>query len=94
MARKNDELHISESLFGHRKRGSTELFVDILDSIGGGCKKTHLMYKANLSHSQMGKYVVTMLERELIGFNENEYHLTWKGWKALNMFKEWRRLVS
>lgn len=69
-----------------RKRSRMDIMHDMLKIIrekNGKIKKTHLMYKANLSHKQMKLYLNELIKNGLLenkSFeNKNLIHITKKG---------------
>ena len=78
-----------------RKRSRIDIIYDILRVIqerGGKIKKTHLMYKANLSHGQMKLYLDELYEKKLIekNFSSNKYliEITKKGGDFCRNYKQ------
>ena len=69
-----------------KKRSRMDIISDILKIIrgkDGRIKPTHLMYKANLSHTQMSMYLNELVEKGLVEKNHsekvNEIGITKKG---------------
>ncbi len=69
-----------------RKRNRTEIMHDMLKIIQekkGKLKRTHLMYKANLSHNQMKAYLEELTKKGLIETkadgNKSSLNITKKG---------------
>ena len=78
-----------------RKRSRIDIIGDILLSIrdkGGEIKPTHLMYKSNLSHSQMKSYLEELVEKSFIQKTKKENYeyiiLTDKGFNFIQKLKE------
>lgn len=49
-----------------RNRTRIEILSSILDVAGKGTLKTHIMYKANLSHKQLERYLTFLEENGLL----------------------------
>ncbi len=77
------------------KRTRTDIIGDMMMAIvnkGGHIKPTHLMYKSNLSHSQLKSYLEELLEKELVKKTNNKNRdyiiITEKGNDFLNKLRE------
>jgi predicted transcriptional regulator len=49
-----------------RKRSSADIIAGILDSANGGIGKTRLLTKANLTSTQLKRYIDLLLEKKLV----------------------------
>jgi len=80
------------------RRTKTQIYVDILRSVQrsrGRLKKTHIVYKANLTHSRLEEYLDFLLSKEFLVEEKNNkqifYAITEKGSRFLgeiNKLKE------
>ncbi len=77
------------------KRTRIDIIGDMLSSItnkGGIIKPTHLMYKSNLSHTQMQSYLEELISKEFIEKKKRGSHdylvITDKGHEFLQKLKE------
>jgi predicted transcriptional regulator len=91
-------LEKASPLLGNRTR--IEILASILNVADRGTLKTHIMYKANLSHRQLEKYL-TFLENEglLAEFEDEEtgttlYKVTEKGIEFLKEYTQLSRYFS
>ena len=76
------------------RRSKLEIMHDLLSSVqdkGGKIKPTHLLYKSNLSHALLKKYVGSLMEKglleEVVEKKGKTYSLTDKGFKFLVEYK-------
>lgn len=78
------------------RREKLDIIKDILEAIrdkGGKIKPTHLLYKSNLSHDSMKRYVQELVERDMVQEIEEKkenkkYVITDKGLKFLTDYRQ------
>tara|TARA_Y100000310_G_scaffold345398_2_gene464467 strand:- start:1821 stop:2093 length:273 start_codon:yes stop_codon:yes gene_type:complete len=83
------------------RREKLEIIKDILDAIrakGGEIKPTHLLYKSNLSHDSMKRYVAELVEKEMMEElqekRSKKYTITNKGLKFLTSYQQIREFTD
>lgn len=84
------------------RREKLDIIKDILEAIrdkGGTIKPTHLLYKSNLSHDSMKKYVSDLITREMVMETEDKdsnkrYMITEKGLKFLADYRQIREFTD
>ena len=70
-----------------RYRTKLQIIADILEIVRGGAKKTHIMYRANLSYKLLCKYLDEVLECGLVRVDREDcYAVAPKGEKFLQQF--------
>ena len=81
------------------RRNRNEIIYDILDSLvknNGQLKPTRLLYKANMSHSQMKEYISELKDKDLLELTEEKskqyYKLTTKGYEFFNNLRKIREM--
>ena len=76
-------------------RGSTEIIDSMLRCIGSGATKTHIMYRAYLSYSQLKDYLGLLEQRKLIIYEEMEgrFKLTEKGLQFMDAYDKISELI-
>ncbi|HVO36742.1 MAG TPA: winged helix-turn-helix domain-containing protein [Candidatus Acidoferrum sp.] len=74
-------------------RSKLDIIADILHVVIPGAKKTQIMYRANLSHRLLTKYLMEVREACLVSFQRRErcYVLTSKGREFLETYKDYAR---
>ena len=75
-------------------RNKLQIIAEILEIVRGGAKKTHIMYKANLSYKLLCKYLEEVLKCGLVRVDRKEdcYTVAPKGEKFLQRFVAYREL--
>jgi predicted transcriptional regulator len=96
-SRKN--LERLSSLENERKRRDRlYIIADILTISKGGCLKTQIMYRANLSFAQLNEYLSFLIKMDLLKVkNANRrdtYTTTAKGHKYLEKYKDLANLLG
>jgi predicted transcriptional regulator len=76
-------------------RSNTEIIDAMLRSIKSGSTKTHIMYSAYMSYTQLQTYLALLEERKLIFFDATNslYTLTEKGMRFMNAYDQIQELV-
>ncbi len=58
-----------------------QIYLDILRAVkraGGSLKKTHIVYKANLTHARVQPYLDFLISKGFLEENVAEYHIYFK----------------
>jgi predicted transcriptional regulator len=71
-------------------RSRSDIIGLILEAANGGATKTKIMYKAFLSFAQLREYLSTLLETDLIRYEEGtgKYKTTEKGMRMLHIYNQ------
>lgn len=83
-----------------RHRSKVDIVYDILVSaMGAGAKKTHILYRANISSTQVENYFSALLAHDLLEKasdldGNNIYRTTGKGMKFIECCEEIRSLIG
>ncbi|MEW5840932.1 winged helix-turn-helix domain-containing protein [Nitrososphaera sp.] len=75
------------------KRSQQEIIVDILEVVTAPCRPTPIMYRANLSYSQLRFYLSFLLGRELITNRDGMWVATEKGREYLSAYGQMRKIL-
>lgn len=73
-------------------RTKLQIIAEILEIVREGARKTHIMYKANLSYKLLCKYLDEVLECGFVRANSDDfYEVAPKGEKFLNLFGNYKK---
>ena len=84
-----------------RKRSEVDVMASILNEAHKGARKTHIMYRCNLSHTQLQAYLKLLLGmRFLVSHSEKDsselgfFKTTAKGLKFLDAYRTLKALMT
>ena len=77
-----------------KRRGRTEIIVDILSVAGEKAKKTQIVYKANLKFRMVEEYLPHLRDKGLIEYTGGEYKTTEKGEEFLTDYQEMKEMLK
>ena len=83
----NDKLNGTPLMNGAKRRDRHDIVVDILRTARGGVKRTNLMHKAKLSHTQLKLYLYVLNENGLLESNNGLVKTTTKGAQFVKVFE-------
>ncbi|HML02695.1 MAG TPA: winged helix-turn-helix domain-containing protein [Candidatus Bathyarchaeia archaeon] len=72
---------------GAKRRDRHDILVDILKTAKGGMKRTNLMHRAKLSHTQLKLYLYVLSENGLLESNDGMVKTTTKGTQFVKVFE-------
>jgi predicted transcriptional regulator len=72
---------------GAKRRDRHDILVDILKTARVGMKRTNLMHKAKLSHTQLKLYLYVLSENGLLENNDGIVKTTTKGTQFVKVFE-------
>jgi predicted transcriptional regulator len=84
-----------------RKRSDIDVMASILKEAHEGARKTHIMYRCNLSHIQLRVYLKLLLGMGFLAFNSEKdsdelglFETTVKGLKFLDAYRTLKALMT
>ena len=83
-----------------KNRSRVEILYDIIDAARTSAKKTHLMYRSNLSFKQLDMYLRFLLGRGLVGEHldiedaSKSYRVTPEGMQFISLFESLQELMG
>jgi predicted transcriptional regulator len=86
---------LDNAISRNKNRGRLEIVKDVLSIVVVRVRKTRIMYQANLSYTQLEKYLGVLLERGMVECDDNScYFITWKGKEFLQMYSDYLERVK
>jgi len=80
------------------RRSDIDIIGGILEVVGEGAKKTEIVYKVNLNHSLLKRYLSVLVEKKFISEthlgNTKIYSITDRGIKLLDAIRRVRDLLK
>jgi predicted transcriptional regulator len=83
----NNKLNGTPHMDGAKRRDRHDIVLDILKTARGGIKRTNLMHKAKLSHTQLKLYLYVLNENGLLESNDGLVKTTAKGAQFVKVFE-------
>ena len=83
----NNKLNGTSLANGAKRRDRHDIVVDILRTARCGIKRTNLMHKAKLSHTQLKLYLYVLNENGLLESNNGLLKTTSKGQQFVKVFE-------
>jgi predicted transcriptional regulator len=84
-----------------RKRSDIDIMANILSEANKGTKKTRIMYRCNLSHSQLQVYLQVLRDMGFLAFHSkkegtklNYFKTTSKGLKFIDAYRALKSLMT
>ena len=81
-----------------KRRDRLYIIAEILTIAKGGCLKTQIMYRANLSFAQLNEYLSFLIKMDLLKVNNenrrNTYRTTAKGEKYIEKYNDLANLLG
>lgn len=74
-----------------RRRDTIDIYADILRAIARGCKRTHIVYKANLNFNRCKRHMADLFKGELVEIKSSSpstWEVTDKGREFLEKYEE------
>ena len=76
-----------------KRRGRTDIIVDILSVAEEKVKKTQIVYKADLNFRMLEEYLPHLLDKGLIENTDGEYKTTEKGERFLTDYQKMKEML-